>query len=367
MSICAKFAVMTLMLLSEPAVAACEDILKYVNYDTQRNYNSLTAEQIQTANLCIAEYSSEQKSTAAQIEASYSLFKGGASGSQSEIRQFQSEKCGSRYGRDYLQSIGVAESNIVSPAAVNALESCYKSSNNFQLVNLAFAGDRFNADLRWNGLSSITVSQANFDPGKVTCALSSGADKNIKKPYQLSPNKIVNLDCSRKASIVQVAPDEKISLLQPTLVTVTSDAGSVSIPLERVSETLIPSSRLSALETQMRASVVAFDAPTCPVGWRAATQLAGRTIVGAGAGAGLSARKVGEVGGEEAHVLTVAEMPSHAHGGNVSLGGHSYEHHQHGNGRLPGEAWQGSSQSAGGGQGHNNMPPFAVLQYCKKA
>ncbi len=41
--------------------------------------------------------------------------------------------------------------------------------------------------------------------------------------------------------------------------------------------------------------------------------LRGRFILGAGAGPGLTERRVGQTGGEEAHALTLAEMPSHDH------------------------------------------------------
>lgn len=46
----------------------------------------------------------------------------------------------------------------------------------------------------------------------------------------------------------------------------------------------------------------------------------GRAIVGAGAGAGLTARALGAKGGEEAHVLAIGEMPSHDHGGATGTG-----------------------------------------------
>lgn len=41
--------------------------------------------------------------------------------------------------------------------------------------------------------------------------------------------------------------------------------------------------------------------------------LRGRFVLGAGAGAGLTARAVGQTGGAEQHVLTSAELPAHAH------------------------------------------------------
>jgi microcystin-dependent protein len=42
-----------------------------------------------------------------------------------------------------------------------------------------------------------------------------------------------------------------------------------------------------------------------------------RTIVHQGQGAGLSNRDMGEEGGTESHTLTIAEMPSHSHGGGL--------------------------------------------------
>lgn len=50
--------------------------------------------------------------------------------------------------------------------------------------------------------------------------------------------------------------------------------------------------------------------------------LQGRAIIGHGAGAGLTARTVGQNGGEETHLLLVSEMPSHNH--TLIDGGHSH-------------------------------------------
>lgn len=82
----------------------------------------------------------------------------------------------------------------------------------------------------------------------------------------------------------------------------------------------------------------------------------GRTSIGAGTGSGLSARTLGQTGGEEEHLLIIAEMPSHTHdfaetvaAGNVFSAGTNYT-----NTNEP-------TSSTGGDSPHNNMQPFAVV------
>lgn len=143
--------------------------------------------------------------------------------------------------------------------------------------------------------------------------------------------------------------------------------------------------------------------------------LRGRFILGAGAGPGLTERKVGERGGAEAVALAAAEVPSHGHFMNPSRQvsafdgqhSHSIQTEAHSTGILEFEGWGSdfmlpgmgsswhwgsanpvnrtrgtvqtsstpghdhwldlnpteSSESGGGGQPHPNMPPFYVLAY----
>ena len=78
----------------------------------------------------------------------------------------------------------------------------------------------------------------------------------------------------------------------------------------------------------------------------------GRVLVAAS-----TAHPAGSTGGEETHVLTVEEMPSHAHPEsvpnviqNTATGSVSY-------GFVADGSWKGSG-STGGSQAHNNMQPY---------
>lgn len=120
-----------------------------------------------------------------------------------------------------------------------------------------------------------------------------------------------------------------------------------------------------------RGAVMAFNLPACPAGWAPFALAAGRTVVGAGAGAGLTPRGPGEIGGEERHLLTGDEMPAHRHG--------VYRHAatvEPGAPRTNGAGSEdpgttvldiGATGLAGGNLPHAIMPPYVALLYCEKA
>lgn len=106
--------------------------------------------------------------------------------------------------------------------------------------------------------------------------------------------------------------------------------------------------------------------------------LRGRVIVGAGTGSGLTTRNLGSTGGEETHLLTTDEMPSHTHTSNAvgetlglakSTGSNTASTNLDSTGGeidLFQHPQPLTINSTGNSVAHNNMQPFMVFRYLIK-
>ena len=92
--------------------------------------------------------------------------------------------------------------------------------------------------------------------------------------------------------------------------------------------------------------------------------LRGRFPIGIGAGPGLTPRSEWEKGGFETHTLSVAQMPAHTHGHNIWRAPSDADGSSHvfNCGRGGGQSGV-TIDSAGDGQPHPIMPPFAGVNF----
>ena len=87
-----------------------------------------------------------------------------------------------------------------------------------------------------------------------------------------------------------------------------------------------------------------------------------------------SLHKAGSTGGEETHKLTVNEMPSHRHDGDswvLNDAGSGYQQRDNtAQGGTFNSPWRNDNNwrtsSTGGGQAHNNMPPYLSVDMWRR-
>lgn len=83
----------------------------------------------------------------------------------------------------------------------------------------------------------------------------------------------------------------------------------------------------------------------------------------------INGQGVGTTGGEETHTLTINEMPSHNHGLRTDWGDNNgnviIQRASSGN-RLSVDQNTKYTNSTGGGQAHNNMPPYIMVNIWKR-
>jgi len=108
--------------------------------------------------------------------------------------------------------------------------------------------------------------------------------------------------------------------------------------------------------------------------WEVDTNFDAKFLVGPGTTANGTEIGVTDTGGEDEHTLIVDELPSHQHGSSgthdvagsvLTSGPGAVEHSSPGDDGTPMGLW-GASPAAGGGDPHNNLPPYYGVYVIKR-
>ena len=74
----------------------------------------------------------------------------------------------------------------------------------------------------------------------------------------------------------------------------------------------------------------------------------------------------GSTGGESSHTLTISEMPSHTHELNHFHGSQNLQHGGDFTSLITNGGTNYASAATGGGEAHNNMPPYLAVYMWKR-
>lgn len=265
--------------LAAPAMAACEDILRFVNYNRVDYQHALTAEQINTARFCSADYRSAGSADKSGIELSYAGYGFGLSNDSSRISQEQSRRCAGRFGSDFLATVQTYQEVTASRAALDAVAKCEEAKQGrFELESLTAVNRSFTASFRWRGTGDMAFSGVAITPhanGRpfAHCTTIAPGGGTLTGGSVIRPNEVFHVTCVQvPAQEPTDNPAEAVRLYPAGAVSVGIQSGQVTIPVAEYSEPLVRSSRISELE----AANVALSAALTAVQARLAA-LEGRT------------------------------------------------------------------------------------------
>lgn len=352
------------------ATDACTEILRQGVYDTLNEESGTALASQQRAMLCTEDSAESEKSRSGAIGGSYGGFGASVASSRANRNAYKKAMCSDNASEEDLRAFARLVKAEASEVVANSWTKCEE-------MNAKGVRAELTQDI---GAASIGayVSGASADVMGYDITPSNIADQvsctgSLSKATEDQPVRLLStfqyLSC--KGPVKGDADGRPTSAPGFTINLKTSQGELQYFARSFVRDVTSEEAKhlMNAINQRteiLSSAVLAVEGVDCPQGWESYSAAAGRTIVGAGSGAGLSARVAGKVGGEEDHLLTVAEMPEHTHAGEVSTGaGISAAHIAN----VPGQLTLNRRRigGAGGSRPHNNMPPFIVMTLCKRS
>lgn len=242
--------------LNSYAQAVCGEILRSANYNQYQSVSQNQQYSLQKANFCLAEYEKSSSEQKAQIEASYKLFSGGASGSSQQIKERQHQECDSKYGEYWFSQLGLTSQKIVSDKAMDTVSKCLTALSQGLKVEPTFTENEeaLSVSLTWTRSTDLPFKAVVLAPstsirckidGKYTDAADAFLNRVIK------PGTSTTFSCERSPS-TEVISGEKIKCLPPALVAIDVLESPVTLNLFRRCETDYLTSRANEVDRKVR-------------------------------------------------------------------------------------------------------------------
>lgn len=268
---------------------------------------------------------------------------------------FSEDKSAVRDGeKDYSKNI-----RKVSRAALDTYKQCMALKKagiqaSMQILDDSHTHVSFTIKHATGGSTSRIDNLVMNPPGAFTCR---GTLAGAKDGSGITTDAL-NMQCSRHTT----KDDNGVILAPGASISINTPQGSFNYYFKQL-KAVEPLPALPAGAAITPGAILAFEG-RCPIGWDEYKRAAGRVVIGAGQGKGLSKRGVGDVGGAESVKLSIAEMPKHDHG--AIIGGLPGATEGMNEGGPHNAGYREYKQSSGGQSAHENMPPFITLQYCVK-
>ncbi len=228
----------------------CRDLAVQIGRDYDKYADASQVETIKKANLCSAHYETATSEQRAQIEASYSLFSGGASGSSTQIKSLQDQKCEDKFDGYWSSRVTASELNRVSSVGADVVRDCL-GQKSFRLVDFKTSGDAISAVFRYGGLDQIVLNGIVVAPSTMAqcSALYGGAthsDVAHIAGATLKPNETFTLVCNR--TFKTVATNQKF--YEGGVLGVSTNSDSPMLPVIEYYNPIISAQAANQLQSQ---------------------------------------------------------------------------------------------------------------------
>jgi hypothetical protein len=235
----------------------CEAIIRSANYNQYQSVSQNQQYSLQKANFCLAEYDKSTSEQRAQIEASYKVFSGSASGSSEQIRERQRTECDSKYGEYWFSQLGLVSQKVVSDKAMDTVAQCVKAFGSGLRVEPTFSETEtaLTVALTWTRSSDLPFRGIIRTPSEsVKCRLENRdvGDAGLFNGRVIRPGTSATFSCERTAKIETIS-GEQVSCLPEALVAIDVLESPVTLNLFRRCNTDYLIGRAKKVEGEVQA------------------------------------------------------------------------------------------------------------------
>jgi hypothetical protein len=235
----------------------CVELAKTIgiNYASYLNIDERRA--IAKADMCSENYSGASRSRQAQIEASYRLFEGAASGSDNEITQSQSKYCEGKFGDYWRNQIRTGQAQTISSEGASVINTCLLMNSDFLFPTLviANAGQEITMAVQYKPTVVAEIKVAQFGPSDLkenSCTVTrENALIDVTQPSDvaqtLKPLGSITTNCKRALASTQI-DGVTYQCTKETIFVVATSGPVRAIKIPRVCSETIQESRADRIE-----------------------------------------------------------------------------------------------------------------------